>query len=172
MSRPLARASSDVSFDLSEIDEDHLHATAFGTLFMIWRRRTTVEAFTRGMVLARRYSEQLRSKIGCCQVVEVDAIPPDADARKAFGEWLQLDFVARSVVIYDGTGFKAASVRAIVNLQLLLSKPLFPHALYNNVPQAAASLASEQVVLARGGTAATLDALVGELRALHRSRFP
>lgn len=169
---PLSQKAKPPSFALSEIDEDCVQATAFGVVFMIWRRRTTAEAFNRGVVLARRYSEQLRSKIGCCQVVEVDAVPPDMEARKAFGEWLNVDFVARSVVIHDGNGFKAASVRAIVNLQLLVAKPRFPHALFHNASMAVASLASDPGTLARGGSAPVLDSVLSELRALHRARFP
>lgn len=139
---------------------------------MVWRRRTTAAAFSRGLVLGRSLSAEVNGKIGCCQVIEVDAIPPDTEARKAFVEFLKLPFIASSVVIHDGSGFKAASVRAIVNLQILVSKPKFPHGLFSSVKQAAMTLAAETSALAPDRSAATLEALISELRALHRSRFP
>ena len=172
MARPIDQPTTAPAFNLVEIDEDCLQATALNILFLIWRRRTTLEAFSRGIHLARRYAEQTRSKIGVCQVIEVDAVPPEADARSAFGGFLKLDVIAHSVVIHDGTGFKAASVRAIVNLQLLVSKPRFPHALFSTPEQAAASLASGQAALGRSDTPASIEALILRLRTLHRERFP
>ena len=139
---------------------------------MIWRRRTTLEAFTRGTLLARQLAQQLQSKLVVCQVIDVDAVPPDAETRLAFAEFLRLDCIAHSVVIHDGVGFKAASVRAIVNLQLLLAKPRFPHALYSTVKQAAAALAGAQGALGRTDTSAAIEARISQLRALHRERFP
>ncbi len=159
-------------FQLLESDLHHLKAAAGNFLFMIWRRETQAAAFTRGVGLARELGKRQGAKIGVCQVVELEAVPPDAEARRAFQQLLELDCVAHSSVIHDGTGFKAASVRAIVNLQILLTKPKFPHRVFGSVQEAAAFHAASEAPLGRKLEQEDFGHWVAELRALHRARFP
>jgi hypothetical protein len=159
-------------FELVEIDSDHLKATACNMLFMIWRRESLAEPFRRSVALVEQLAKKSKSQIGVCQLVEPEAIAPDAAGRAAFTEILQLDSIAHSSVTHDGTGFKAASVRAIVNLQILLGKPKFPHRIFSTVAEATTWHAEMQTKLGRTDSAARLAFVVKELRALHRERYP
>src|SRR5262245_49096928 len=100
-------------FKLVEIDEDHVKAVAGNMLFMVWRRRTLSAVYRRGMDLATEVAGRFPQGVGVCHVVEVDAVPPDADTRRAFVDFLKMSHVKHFSVTHDGVGFKAASVRAI-----------------------------------------------------------
>jgi hypothetical protein len=167
-----AGASEKSDFELVEIDSNHLKATALDMVFMVWRRETLTAPFRRGVSLVADLAQKARGSVGVCQIVEPDAVPPDAEARRAFLELLQLADVTHSSVIHDGTGFKAASVRAIVNLQTLLSKPKFPHLVFSTVKEAATWHVTMQRKVGRDVSVARLESVVRELRALHRARFP
>jgi hypothetical protein len=73
-------------FELVEIDPDHLKASAFNMLFMIWRRESLAEPFRRSVALVEQLAKKSKSQIGVCQLVEPEAIAPDAAARAAFTE--------------------------------------------------------------------------------------
>ena len=170
--KELGAAEQKSDFNLLEIDVNHLTATAFDTVIMIWRRETTAGPFRRGMGIATDLAKKTGAKVGVCQVVEPDAVPPNSETRGAFMELLQLEEVTHSSVIHDGAGFKAASVRAIVNLQILMARPKFPHLVFSTVKEAAVWQVGMQAKLGREVSASRMEFVVRELRSLHRERFP
>lgn len=159
-------------YELVEIDEDHVKATAFNMLFMIWRRRTTSEAYDRALVLARALATKFPGGIGVCQVVEVDAVPPDSDARKKFVDFLRLKGLKHYSVTHEGTGFKAASVRAIVAGGHALSRASCEHSVHAKLASAASWHEMHQRELGRAETADEIERVAQALRKLHRDRFP
>ncbi|MGA7119724.1 MAG: hypothetical protein WBY94_06480 [Polyangiaceae bacterium] len=159
-------------FRLAELDEDHVKAIAFNMLFVVWRKRTLAAVYRRSMAIASELSAQFPEGVGVCQIVEVDTTPPDSDARRAFVEFMKVDTVRHFSVIHDGTGFKAASVRAIMSSVHMLGRPKFKMAVHSSVPAAAAWHAVEQVAIGRRETPELIERVVRGLRQLHRDRYP
>jgi hypothetical protein len=170
MSQSLPRSGDD--FTLIELDEDHAKAVSFNMLFMVWRHRTLNLAYRRGMQLVRDLSTRFPEGIGVCQVVEVDAVPPDSDTRRSFVDFLKLQPLRHFSVIHDGVGFKAASVRAVIAGVHALARPKCRHAVHSNVPDAAAWHAAAQLELNRRESAQLIEGIVRGLRERHRSQYP
>jgi len=159
-------------FRLVELDGDHAKAIAFNMLFVVWRKRTLAAVYRRSMAIAAELAVQFPEGVGVCQTVEVDTTPPDGDARRAFVEFMKVDTVKHFSVIHDGTGFKAASVRAIMSSVHMLGRPKFRLAVHSSVPAAAAWHAVEQVAIGRRETPEMIERVVRGLRQLHHDRYP
>jgi hypothetical protein len=160
------------SFLLVASDSDHLKAVAFNMLFMVWRRRTVSVAFRHGMELVRELIARYPRGVGVCQIVEVDAIPPDSETRAAFVECMKMEGIKHFSLTHDGVGFKAAAVRAITAGVHALARPKFKLAVFSSVAEAAHWHAIAQAELGRRETAAEIEEIVRDLRELHRNRFP
>jgi hypothetical protein len=160
------------NYELVEIDEDHAKATAFNMLFMIWRCRTTSEAYERATPLARALFAKFPAGIGVLQVVEVDAVPPDSEARRKFVDFLRLKGLKHYSVTHEGTGFKAASVRAIVAGGHALSRAVCEHSVHAKLSAAAAWHEQQQHELGRHDSAAEIEFIAQAVRELHRERYP
>jgi hypothetical protein len=159
-------------FRLIEVDEDHAKAIAFNMLFVVWRRKTLGVAYRRGMTIVRDLAAQFPEGVGVCQLVEVDATPPDSDTRRAFVEFMKLETVKHFGVIHDGTGFKAASVRAVMSSVHMLARPKFKLAVHNSVAAGAGWHAVAQAELGRRETPEMIQRIISGLRQLHRDRYP
>ena len=159
-------------FRLVELDGDHAKAIAFNMLFVVWRKRTLGAVYRRSLAIASELAEHFPEGVGVCQTVEVDTTPPDSDARLAFVEFMKVDTVKHFSVIHDGTGFKAASVRAIMSSVHMLGRPKFRLTVQSSVPAAAAWHAAEQAAIGRRETAEIIEKIVRSLRQLHHDRYP
>jgi hypothetical protein len=157
-----------IPYTLVEADEDHLKATTSSMLFMVWRRRTLADAFRRAVTIVERLATKNPAGIGVCQVIEVDAIPPDSAARSVFVEFHRMGQVKHCTVIHDGAGFKAASVRAVMVGTITLARPPGKVTVHSSVQEAATWHTEQDRRLA----AADIATVVGELRTLHRERYP
>ena len=96
---------------------------------VVWRHETTVEAVRQ---LDEAVAELARSHpkgIGMLTVVAEGAPLPPSAARKAIADLLTAStaFIRCSVVIMEGTGFRAAAVRSVVTGLTMLAKHDFPH---------------------------------------------
>jgi hypothetical protein len=157
---------------LIESDFDHVKGTAFNMLFMVWRRRTLSEAYRRGLKVARELATKFPEGIGVCQVVEVDAIPPDSEARSVFVEFMKLPGLKHYSVTHDGVGFKAAAVRAIIMSVNSLARPRCKHEVHSTVSAAAAWHTVMQAELGRHETPEDIAQIINALRAFHRDTYP
>jgi hypothetical protein len=157
---------------LIELDADHAKAIAFNMLFMVWRRRTASEAYAAGMVLIEELGYRYPEGVGVCNVVEVDAIPPDAEARKKFVELLHLPSLRHFSVTHEGVGFKAASVRAIVAGTHAFARPTTQHSVHSRLTDAGRWHARMQLALGHHEPAERIVQVANALRALHRHQFP
>lgn len=155
-----------------ELDADHVKATSFNMLFMIWRRRTLAGAYRRAAELVRELADSHPEGIGILQVVELEASPPDAETRNLFRDLLGLDGISHFSVTHEGAGFKAAAVRAIVLGAQSLARPQFPHSVHGSLGAAAAWHAAMQRSLGRHEPAATIHRIAQDLRNFHLDRFP
>lgn len=159
-------------YDVVEIDEDHVVATGHNLLFMVWRRRTLAAAFRRATAAMKTLAIRSPGGIGVCQVVELESVPPDNEARTAFQEYLRLPDVSHGTLIHEGAGFKAASVRAVMAGVMALARPAFKLNICSSVAEATRFHAQMLEKQGRRETADQIAATVDALRALHRERYP
>jgi hypothetical protein len=136
--------SSGVSrVNVLERDENHT-AFTYGRLFvMIWHVDTKLGAVN---FVSRHITEfaceQTPRRIGLLTVVEEHVSMPSAEARAGLAVLMQMNapYLVRSAVAYEGTGFKAAAIRAVSTGIALLSKHSFPHRIFSGVGAATAWL--------------------------------
>ncbi len=155
-----------------EIDEDHVKATAFNLLFLVWHKQTTAAAYRRAMEIVARLSKQHVEGVGVMQILERNSIAPDSAARKVFVEFLHLDIVKHFSVTYEGVGFKAASIRAVVAGVHAMARPRFPHSVHTTISDAARWHARAQELLGRRQTPADIERLCQRVRAMYREQYP
>jgi hypothetical protein len=136
----------DQAFKLIDIDDHHAKASAFDMLLIVWKKETQASAYARLITLVIQMGELHPEGIGLLQVVETSASPPDEAARKAFSQSLGVcdKYVKHHSVVYEGSGFKAASVRAIMMGVYMVRRPKFEHLVANSLLRAAQWHEAEQ----------------------------
>ena len=136
------------------IDENHAVGRAAPVVICLWRHETTVEAIRGlGKVAARA---ELGSAL--LTVVELGAAVPSSAARDELGRVFAslADTIACSALVFEGTGFVAAGVRAIATTIAQVSRAPFPHRVFSSVEQAGAWLETFDVGVS---TAKLVDAV-------------
>lgn len=157
---------------LIEVDQDHVKGVLANLVLCVWRRRTLVGAYRAAIELVGRVGLQHPGGVGVMNVVEVEAVPPEADTRKAFGEMMHSPVVKHFSVTHEGSGFKAASVRAIAASVTTLSRPRFPHSVQSSVKDAARWAASHNRSIGALDDAEAIERALQSLRRLHVERYP
>jgi hypothetical protein len=159
-------------FEVVAIDEDHVKGIAFNIAFMVWRKRTLVGPYRAGIQLVAAMGLKHPTGVGVMQVVETEAVPPDSETRKAFTEFLQLKAIKHFCVTHEGTGFKAASVRAIVSGVHALARPSFEHAVHSTVADASRWAANQNRRIGRTDDWQAIERVMQALRKLHLEKYP
>jgi hypothetical protein len=154
-------------FKLVEIDEDHATGCAFNMAFVVWQHRTTRLAYRRYRELLLKLAEKHPEGVASLQLLGREITPPDAAARREFVEFLHLDHVKHSSVVYEEKGFKAASIRAVVSSAHALARPKFPHSVHSRLSEAARWHAAAQLTLGRSETAVDIESMARTLRQMH-----
>lgn len=158
--------------ELVEVDQDHAKGIVFNLVLLFWRYRTLQEPHRAAMRLVTQTAEKHPKGIGVMQVVEPTAVPPDSDTRKDFVAMLKLPGIAHFCVTHEGTGFKAASVRAIVSGVHALVRPAFPHSVHEDLSSAARWTAARNRSLSAPDDAAAIEEALRALRRMHGERYP
>jgi len=129
--------------NLLERDENHTVFT-YGRLFvMMWHVDTMLGAVN---FVSRHITEfacdLTPRRIGLLTVVEEHVSMPSAEARAGLAVLMQMKapYLIRSAVAYEGSGFKAAAIRAVSTGIALLSNHSFPHRIFSGVGAATAWL--------------------------------
>lgn len=159
-------------FELVEIDSDHVKATAFNMLFLVWCIHTHAGAYRRGIRAASQLAARFKEGVGVCHYLEIEAVAPSAETRKAFVDFLRLPDLKHFSVIHEGGGFKAASVRAVVAGVHALGRPTCQHSVHRSIAEAAEWHAARQAELGRRESAEQIARTIRALRAVHKERFP
>ena len=159
------------TLEVLEMDRDHATGKAFNMMFMLWRYETTFVAYKRAIELAKELVTLCPQGIGTAHIVEVDAVPPSSETRAAFVEYLRLPGLRHYSVTHEGTGFKAAGVRAIVAAQQALARPRCEHAIFGDIPAAARWHEAQQRQINRNENASKIAECLNGLRAAHRKAF-
>jgi hypothetical protein len=153
------------------MDVNHAKGRAFNMLFMLWRYETTLVAYRQAVDLAKQMAVAFPEGIGTSHLVEVDAVPPSAETRAVFVEYLRLPGLRHYSVTHEGTGFKAAGIRAIVVAQHTLSRTKCEHAVFSSIAGAAQWHEAEQRKLKRLESAEQIAECLHTLRVAQRLKF-
>ena len=116
-------------------------------LVAIFRGTTTVQAVRRsGQLVSELYAAR-QGPVLVLTVVEEFASMPVLDVRVELVAYLKRvnGLVDRSAVVFEGDGFRAATVRSIVAGVSLFSRPDYPHRVFASVGAAARFLANGKI---------------------------
>jgi len=169
--RTVVAQRAPTTFQLVDIDEDHVKGIASNMLYLVWRFETRPSAFRGVLQLARELGARFREGIGVCHVVEVEAFRPNAETRELFLRLWPEAPVKHYSVIHEGTGFKAASVRAIVAHTHARACRNCAHAVHRTVRDAAHWHAHQQARLGINNPPSAIAHVITSMRARHRERF-
>jgi hypothetical protein len=129
---------------IEEFTHDHVFAAWDRVALALWRGQTRVSALRRGEQLFDQHaSRHPGERILMLTIVEAAAPLPPIESRMELAAFLKraADRVERSSVVFEGEGFRAASVRAVVAGISLFSRPPYPHRVFSTVGAAALFLA-------------------------------
>lgn len=159
-------------FELLDDDADHVKGAAFNMLFAVWRFHTHYEPFRRCAHWLERLAQHHPEGVAILHVVEPTAIPPDAPTRRLFSDVMRQPNLQHYCVVHTATGFKAASIRAIVATSFSLSRSSAAHSVHARVEDAARWVVQQQRRLGRSESSDQIVRVVEGLRQLHRERHP
>lgn len=152
---------------VESVDNDHAIGTSEGLLLCVWRMRTTPEAISELKGIVSRLIATSRDKIIMLTVVEAGADMPDAAVRNALTDLFNrvAPSVIASALIFEGTGFKAATVRALTTTINMVTRQPFPHKVFATVseastwlaPQTAGRISAKTIASELAGVRAALD---------------
>ncbi len=112
-------------------------ATWHQVVIVVWRRETTPHAIERlGRALCA-LKDATGHVPGLFMIVEENAPLPSGEARAVSAAVLRKMPLAFSVVTFEGVGFRAAAVRAVVAGISLLAKVPYPHKSFGCIEDAA-----------------------------------
>lgn len=152
-----------------EVTPDHTFGCVPGAVLYVWRKATTMEAARTLRQLVREAIDQAGTNPGVyLGVVEEGASPPSWGVRKELAETFKdgRDFFCASALVFEGSGFQASVVRAVVAGLALFARQPFPHQVFSEVSVATAWL--EQHLAERGPAPRPAGELAEHLRALRR----
>jgi hypothetical protein len=155
------------------IDEHHIAVSAFNMVFVFWAKETQLFAFKRVCDVLTRLAAKHPEGVGVCQIVGLQAIPPASDTRTEITR-LMTDRAGGALmhysIVHEGSGFKAASVRAIVSASHMLArtKTNLELAVFSTCTAAAAWHASQQRVLKREESAQRIAQVMKEIQDEHQ----
>jgi len=105
----------------------------------LWRGKTTSGAVRRGSEILAEHAAAWDGRVLLLTVVEENVPLPALEARMELVSLLKNanGLVERSALVFEGEGFRAASVRAVVAGVSLFSRPEYPHRVFASVGAAA-----------------------------------
>jgi hypothetical protein len=105
----------------------------------VFRGRTTVAGLRSGREVIAQHAAACNGPILLLTLIEANAPLPHLDARVEIITLLKEanGKVERSGIVFEGEGFRASTVRAIVAGVSLFSRPEFPHRIFSSVGGAA-----------------------------------
>lgn len=166
---PPTQAASAPQVIVHYSDRDLIVGSAENLLLVVWRHATTRD----GVAICREHVLQRCSSRGCefalMTIIEPRAQQPDAAARDALAalmhegsKWIQV-----SALVFEGTGFIAATIRGIVTGISMLARQSFPHRVFDSVSEASSFIERKQLRTNQTPFAAwRMESSVAELRRL------
>jgi hypothetical protein len=119
-------------------DANHCVAVFGGTFIQIWRLATTYDAACRVRSAARALGTRRSGPLSSFIIIEAACQVPDSASRAVLAFVLK-DLGPRciaSAFTYEGDGFRAAAVRAVLTGMTLINPPAMPHLVFQKVSDA------------------------------------
>jgi hypothetical protein len=135
----LATARSRVGpVELLHCDPDLALGTSKDIFFCLWRDKTTLPGVEK---LRTTFASYARDRDGTALVTTIAAgadLHPTAAARDELAAWLRSvgDQLVISALVFEGSGFMAATVRSVVTGLTLLARQPFPHKVFGDIDAA------------------------------------
>lgn len=128
---------------IEESTGDHIFAFWERVMVAVFDGTTSQTAVRRCEELFDKHFQRLRTPMFLLTIVDVPAPLPALEVRMELVASLHRanGKLARSAVVYEGEGFRAASVRAVVAGIAMFSRPTYPHRVFAQVSAAAQFLA-------------------------------
>jgi hypothetical protein len=153
-------------WSIIEEDDDFVLASWQQIFAVVWRRDTTLAGAQALDRECARFATKHPRGIGLLTIVSATAPMPASPVRQAMADFLTRGstFIKCSVVLMEGTGFRAAAVRSVVTGLTMLAKQAYPHRVCS-VPDAV-TLFAQTLPAATGRTVnpTVLRAAIDELR--------
>jgi hypothetical protein len=132
----------DIKIELST--RDCVLALWEGVVLGLWRGKTTGAAMQRVGQIVKQYAIERQGPLLILTVVEKNAPLPPSEARAELVSFLKggNGLVERHGLVFEGEGFRAASIRAVVAGVALFSRPDYPYRVFESVSAAARFLAA------------------------------
>jgi hypothetical protein len=128
---------------IEDSTSDYVFAHWDRVVLAVWRGKTTSSAVRRGELFFDQHATRCAGPVLLLTVIEPAAPLPPLEARMELVAFLQRGAgrIERSALVFEGEGFRAASVRAVVAGMSLFSRPAYPHRVFSSVGNAARFLA-------------------------------
>ncbi len=143
---------------IQETSHDVVFAVWDRVALAVWRNNTTVGGLRRAERIFQEYVMERSEPLLMLTLIESTATLPSLEARIELATVLKRanGLLERSALVFEGDGFRAASIRAVVKGVSLFSKQSYPHGIFGSVSAAAQFLtqgalgtpAPEQIVRA------------------------
>jgi hypothetical protein len=131
----------DVSVE--ESSKDHVLAAWDRVVILFFQGKTSAASVRRCEHLIEEHSRRRGEQVLLLTIVDVAAPLPALEVRTEIAGALHRlnGKLARSAVVFEGEGFRAASVRAVVAGVSLFARAAYPHRIFSRVGAAARFLA-------------------------------
>ena len=142
----LFQPSTNPEPQLYHVDHDMAVGSGSNVLVIAWRDRTTLS----GVELCNAYFQAACRGQGnifaLVTIVENGAKLPEARERKRLAELLSdsSDWLQVSTLVFEGSGFLAATIRGVVTGIALMANHSFPHRVFESISEAARFIVREQ----------------------------
>lgn len=153
-----------------ERDEHHVTAVWLNMVFAYWHNETQHAAFRRVSSELAKLAVPYKEGVGVCQIVGLRATPPDPATRVEITRLIKDGcggHLRHYSVVHEGTGFKAASIRAIISASQMMARSKTKVAVFRKTAQAAAWHAQWQQAIGRNEPARQIEQIMIWLRDSH-----
>ncbi|MDB4974974.1 MAG: hypothetical protein JWN48_3315 [Myxococcaceae bacterium] len=160
--------------EILDLAPHHVLATWRNVGIALWIDDTPVAAVESAQAMLSRMASEQPGGVGFLQVVCEGCQQLDNEARAAIQTLLRSGrgYIREAPVVFEGNGFRAATVRAIVAGIAAISNHGFPHRVYSTVAIATEALARNIERREPAGFARALATAVADARVKHRLHFP
>lgn len=149
-------------------------ATWRNVAIAIWIQDTGVDYVKRAQLMVHQLASQWPEGVAFLQIFGEDHASIESDARGALNELLRSarEIIREAPVVYEGSGFRAAAIRALVTSLFSQRSLGFPHRVYSSVDEAALSIGRRFEKREPARLARELCEALAALRDRHHSEFP
>jgi hypothetical protein len=153
--------------DIIDRDDHHVTAAWQNMVFAYWHKETKRGPFLRVCSKLAELAESHKEGVGVCQIVGLLATPPDSETRVEITHLIKdgVDgHLKHYSIVHEGTGFKAASVRAIISASQMIARSKTKVAVFSTIAEAAHWHEGRQLAIGRNDPARRIEQIMLALR--------